>query len=158
MATTESGTGSIQTRAVKKREAGELATWVLLLAIAFCCTAVGRNLWDSLGPPSRRARIVCYDRAFDFQEAKPGSEFSHEFVIENPSHQDLSLAKVTPDCGCVSVQLPTEKLPAESSLRLPIKISLKGLPSGTRLSKRIVVEADDSTVDKLVLEVFGFVK
>ncbi len=79
-----------------------------------------------------------------------------EFVLHNDGDAPLKIVRVTPSCGCLTVDKPTESVAPGGSIRLPVTVDTGRLPGG-ETTKMVMLVTNDRRKGQIPLEVHGHV-
>ncbi|MBN1859409.1 DUF1573 domain-containing protein, partial [Candidatus Bipolaricaulota bacterium] len=105
------------------------------LAIAVC---LGLGAFTSLATPA-----ILVDAAIhDFGTVNEGYVYYHTYIISNGGTSPLVLERVRPNCGCTTVDLPSNTIQPGTSIRLDVSFDTTGMLDGVN-NRYIYIDSND---------------
>lgn len=101
-------------------------------------------------------KIVCDQPDYDFGQAEPGSNVTHQYIIKNAGDLSLELKRVQPSCGCTIVKTSQQYIKPGETSTIDASLNLTGR-SGHQ-DKHIIIESNDPQTPTMILNLHGDVK
>ena len=101
-------------------------------------------------------RVLAPQPEFNFVSMNPGEKVSHRYTLKNIGKSELKIRKVTPSCGCTTVEQPSKGIAPGDSIYIPIEFNSAG-KSGEQ-NKTIQVFTNDPINPRLMLWIKGTIK
>lgn len=114
-----------------------------LLTVITCLVAGGsasQVVADQKGP-----KLVLPETSFDFGSVPQGQKVVHEFVLQNQGDADLTIARISPSCGCTAAAVSSSVVKPGASEKVRVEFDTSGFSGAKTKSAQILTNSTDKS-------------